>query len=155
MIAQKERENCFKMNDKERKREKGYAGRCTKQRSRKKYAKKRKWYGKSKQCNHPSAVTLVESERLDVSEHESYNTPSSSKLVHISPLVSSGEKITGFRLIDFSILNDLFRFMACPDCLSTNSLELIDVCERKAWLDYLNCSITPVPTVMNFIHQNQ
>lgn len=90
------------MNDKERKREKGDEGRCTKQRSKKKYAKKRRWYSKSgnksKQYIHPPAVKLVESELLDVSEHESSNinendTPSSSKLVHVSPLVSSNEKM--------------------------------------------------------------
>lgn len=140
------------MNDKKRKREKRDAGRCTKQRSKKKYAKKRRWYGKSgnklKQCIYPSAATLVESELSDVSKHKSSNinendTPTSSKLVHVSPMVSSGEKIIGFRLIDVSILNDVFRLMACPDCFSTNSLELIDICERKkglAKLSKLQCN---------------
>ena len=38
--------------------------------------------------------------------------------------------LSGFRLMDVTVLSDIFTSLACPECLSTHSLQLHDINER-------------------------
>ena len=41
------------------------------------------------------------------------------------------ESISGFRLIEMSILSKVLSLLACPNCYNTSSLKLIDVADKK------------------------
>ena len=56
------------------------------------------------------------------------------------------DAISGFRLIDMSILASVFISVACPECLSTKALQLFDVNEKKkglARLIIVQCKFCP------------
>lgn len=143
----------------------GNAGRCAKSRSKKRYAKKRRFHGKKK-GNQPGPVEVVEEETNGIEQvesgeiarvedvavvttpiidfdHEStdvndtylnFSTASSSKIVDIDTSVVDHSVVTGYRLIDLSILKDVFNIFPCPECHGTNCISLKDVSEKKKGL---------------------
>ena len=44
------------------------------------------------------------------------------------------ESISGFRLIEMSILSKVLSLLACPNCYNTSSLKLTDVADKKKGL---------------------
>ena len=127
------------MDNAERNRGKGNSGRYAKQRSKKLYSKKRRNPNKGKKL-----VPKVDVEQLLIAEEN----PTEQQInvnVHIDTTVSSDNvelieppkdsvSPTGFRLIDLSILSNVFTLLACPNCLYTNTCQLIDIEEKKKGL---------------------
>lgn len=104
------------------KRPTGNAGRCTKQGSQRRYAKKRRNVGKKK-------------------EDGSNTTPVSVKKVKTIKKVSVceiRESPKGFRLLDLTILQDILSLLLCPDC-AESSLYMYEKDERKKGLSSCLC----------------
>jgi len=147
-------------NSKQRKRDSGNAGRCTKARSKKNYSKKRKFHGKRTVTTKPVVATddqTVE-ENIDqltkepsqptVADIPPVITASSSKIIDIDtpPTVSSStsSSISGYRLIDVSILANVFNSLSCPECRGVKCLMLNDINKKKRGLSRqleLKCSV--------------
>ena len=139
---------------KKRERDSGNAGRCSKVRSKRNYAKKRKYHGKGKKANNEENVgdnissqdnntQLVEL----AAETTNITTASSSKIIDIpveDTATSSSTKgllyqqtvvpPSGYRLIDISILANIFRVVCCPECKDTKTLQLSDINDEKKGL---------------------
>lgn len=141
-----------------RKRESGNAGRCKKARSKKRYAKKRKFHGKRKSDTETTVENVVKTV-TDTPPNEEVlpkpvETASSSKIVDIDlttplpnstsqPSVLSSAPPSGYRLIDMSILADVFALLSCPGCHAIATLELDDTDSKKKGLARhltLNCT---------------
>ena len=129
-----------------RSRGRGNAGRCSKKKSKNRYAKKRRFYGKKKTPVHVSPVAETDATNDNSSNntdtHESIEEPSlntsasNSKIVDISTLTTtqSTSLISGYRFIDAVILADVFQSLACPVCSSVETLQLSDINEKKMGL---------------------
>ena len=138
--------NQFMMDEgstKKRKRNSGNAGRCSKARSKKTYSKKRKYqYYPKKSSAAKSKEESVESESNNassVASTETKKTASDLKLVDIqtetpASSVSPVVPVTGYQLLDVSILADVFHSLCCPGCKDVNCLELEDINEGKKGL---------------------
>ena len=113
---------------KHRERDTGNAGRCSKSRSKKNYSKKRKYHGKKSQPV-PDKETVVADRETIVTEQAdvttlSTNTASSSKIIDIdvatdapsSSTTTSTTLISGYRIVDVSILANVFLSLGCPGC---------------------------------------
>ena len=131
-------------------RTRGNEGRCTKQRSKQKYTKKRTYHEKKKQ-QPPQQESVVVVEDVPVVDDENVldlnisiveeeqdlshtkQTLSETKVVDID---ESGtlEDLSGYRLMDISVLGDVFTSLACPECCTINSLHLHDINEKKKGL---------------------
>ena len=143
-----------------RKRNPGNAGRCTKARSKSRYAKKRK-SGKKKAPKQPA--DLARDTQNDVGNENnnsdqsvpsaSKQTASSSKIViseiPVTPVKSSdttnipNAPISGYRLVDMSVLATVFHVVSCPGCGGVNCLKLSDIERQKKGLSkqlQLECS---------------
>ena len=132
---------------KKRKRDCGDAGRCSKSRSKKNYAKKRKYYGGKKATNNTSREKNITIENGPQISEATVPTASSSKIINIevdntSSLASGSAKNgqntlpspSGYRLIDMAILAKVFRLVSCPECQDTSSLHLNDIIDKKKGL---------------------
>ena len=120
-----------KNSQEKRKRGAGDSGRCVKDRSKKRYSKKRKHHGKNRKSNDESlCVENVVPQDTVVSTAEVQPDPtvivtaSSSKIIDIvtpSPpsLQNTFPRLTGYRLIDISILDSVFQLLCCPECYSS------------------------------------
>ena len=75
-------------------------------------------------------------EIIAVEEQEPLPEPtiSDSKVVDIETALEEEENPSGYRLIDISILGEVFRSLACPECCATNSLHLYDINKKKKGL---------------------
>ena len=144
----------------DRTRGKGDAGRCTKQRSKKVYAKKRKTPNKNKKqaaTKQPvSDVNIVEvepncsTEANEVESIESTKTASTEKVVDIEVPEVKEQPISGFRLLEMTILSKVLSILACPDCKNTFSLSLYEIVSQKIGLSsYLSIKCD----VCDFSHQ--
>ena len=122
-------------NSKYRKRDSSNAGRCTKSRSKKNYSDKRKYHGKKKRECDENNKTDLQVQNVDgknnLQDTEvsteiillSTATACSSKIIdmEMDPPVSLSVSVTtvsspisGYWLIDMSILADLFMLLSCP-----------------------------------------
>ena len=99
-----------------RKRPYGTAGRCIKQAARRTYAKKRKNIGKKK----------------DDSTTKKSKPVSLKKVKRVKKV--SNSHIQGYRLLDLSILQDIFICLNCPNCQETGTMFLEEDHERKKGL---------------------
>jgi hypothetical protein len=99
-----------------RKRPYGTAGRCIKQASKRTYAKKRKNIGKKK----------------DDSSTKKSKPVSLKKVKRVKKV--SNSHIQGYRLLDLSILQDIFICLNCPNCQETGTMFLEEDHQRKKGL---------------------
>ena len=137
------------MEENKRVRRKGDAGRCTKQRSKKKYAGKRKSrknksktnnidvledsvnnvdVGDSVQLSSCSVDFNIRNEEMeeiveDVLAEAVPEAVSNIKVVDIEEVNLPDDKVTGYRFVDMSILDCVFNSLACPECFTMNSLQ--------------------------------
>ena len=141
-------------NSKYRKGDSGNAGRCTKSRSKKNYTHKRKYHGKKKrECDENSKTDLqvqdvVNKNNLQDTEvsaeviSSSKATACSLKIIgtetnppaSLSLPTTTSSPISGYRLIDMSILADVFMLSSCLGCHSIQCLKLCDINEKKKGL---------------------
>ena len=99
------------------KRSRGNAGRCTKQSAKRTYAKKRKNIGKKKD----DSTTTTKSKQVSLK-----------KVKRVKKVLNS--HIQGYRLLDLSILQDIFICLNCPDCQETGTMFLEEDHVRKKGL---------------------
>lgn len=134
-----------KTSSNERERDSGNAGRCSKARSKARYAVKRKYNFKKKQ----TTTTAASKKKSNPVVAE---TASSSKLGHSiipeSPIKFSNVKkghdatsrratnqnVHGYRFIDMSILASIFNVVSCPECHGVQCLKLSDIESKKKGL---------------------
>ena len=114
------------MDKDERTRRKGDSGRCAKQRSKKKYSKRRRNANKGKKLDRLSEVPMETGEvqvhgqgaREENSTFFSIadleGTVSAKTIVNIEPEEHTSP--SGFRLIDLGILSNVISLLACPEC---------------------------------------
>ena len=74
------------------------------------------------------------------------STASLSKIIDIKLVEEEtfDEEITGYRLLDMSILNNIFNYLPCPECLESGAFNLQDFnAKKKARARYLilKCTI--------------
>ena len=134
----------------------GDGGKCTKQRNKQRYTRKRKYHGKRKSINDETVVQVE-----DQGAHSSINsapelvedgaaavyceattTASSSKTLDIGS-ESHPDLLSGYRLMDVNILDGIFNCLACPECYEVETLHLNDTNAKKkgpARLMYLKCN---------------
>ena len=119
-------------------REKGNSGRCKKQRSKKVYWKKRISPNNSKKPAPKVIVDDVDIEQQNQNEHIGIETENVSapkfllaKMEDIELNENDRESISGFRLIEMSILSKVLSLLVCPNCYNTSSLKLTDVADKK------------------------
>ena len=160
------------MEENKRVRGKGDDGRCTKQRSKKKYAGKRKSRKNKSKTNNidvlEDSVTNVdvgdsvqlsscsvdfnirdeEMEEIveDVPAEAVPEAVSNIKVVDIEEVNLPDDKVTGYRFVDMPILDCVFNSLACPECFTMNSLQLKDIVDKKKGLArfiQISCSSCP------------
>ena len=145
-----------KNGSRKRKRDTGDAGRCSKAKSKRVYAKKRKYHGGRKKSTESENVGDRVNENVPETSTETTKTASSSKIVDIevdnSPAITSATKAStsssadtpsGYRMIDVSILANIFHLVCCPGCKDDKSLRLSDINSEKkglARLMQIKCS---------------
>ena len=124
----------------------GNAARCTKQRSKQRYAKKRRFHGKKKSEVVPPVEVQVPVVEVPVeySENEEelvvpvecsvHSTVSVSKVVDIEETATDSSGISGYRLMDTAILNSIFNCLSCPACFTCERLSLEDIAAKKKGL---------------------
>jgi hypothetical protein len=125
-----------------RTRDKGDVGRCKKQSSKKTYTKKRRNKNKGKKLpkkvvevieNQPAADATVQVEIAD--DQPTISTPkktvSSVNVEDIEINEDLHSEISGFRLIEMSILSDVISLLGCPRCVHTGTLKLNDIFLKK------------------------
>ena len=125
------------------------------------YSKKRINPNKSKKPGLKVIVDDVDIEQKNQNEHidvETENasapqTVSSSKMEDIEMNENDRESISGFRLIEMSILSKVLSLLACPNCYNTSSLKLIDVADKKKGISsYVKAYCDTVHLFINFTH---
>ena len=79
------------------------------------------------------AVTVETASSSKIIEIETQNTTSSAA-APTNNNVSARQAPSGYRLIDISILSNIFSFLCCPDCKDTKSLQLSDIDDEKKGL---------------------
>lgn len=130
--------------EKKRIRGSGDAGRCSKQRSQKNYGKKRKTPNKKGQTREKKII--IENVVNDNSTNDNSSveltkpvlTASTEKFDDICNVADVKEEvITGFRLIEMSILSKVVSILACPDCKNVNTFHLVEVSDKKLGLSSL------------------
>ena len=139
----------------------------------KRYTKKRKYYAKKKgdaavvgevevevvgdtglDLEIPDDINDIQSE---VNTEAMKTTASQSKIIDFdmslsttpsstdgAPSPCTSTEVSGYRLIDMSILSNVFQILCCPECHGTNCLLLNEVNEKKKGLAryvQLSCSI--------------
>ena len=98
----------------------GNAARCTKQRSKHRYAKNRRFHGKKKSEVVP--VEEVEVPVVEVPVEYSENVDElvvhveGVEIVDIEETATDPSETSGYRLKDKSILNTVFNCLSCPAC---------------------------------------
>ena len=153
------------------KRNPGNAGRCTKANAKKIYSKKRRYHGKNKkkiQLPDLEEALVVDVHNVDIVVQEEGNdvyvtsappvppsdplppvpTVSETKIIDIdvdeAAETPSLSLISGYRLMDMSILADVFASLSCPGCHDTKTLKLRNIFEKKRGLArYLHSSTHP------------
>ena len=129
----------------------GNADKCTKDSSKRKYNRKRKYYG-NQYSNKKTVVsdTTTEASRSTksrrksvVTEDDKKKTASHRKLKNVVSTQSNA--LEGFRLIDMSILHNLLRLLCCPECLEHSLVIEEGITKRKGLSSFLtvNCSSCP------------
>lgn len=127
----------------DRNRGKGDSGRCTKQRSKKNYSRKRRNPNKGKKLSPKVDDAGVDqgNDRLDQNvENQNIGTPcvptcstvSSEKIEEI--VINENEQsdsISGFRFVEMNILSNVLSLLACPSCFNSCCLNLYDVATKK------------------------
>ena len=118
------------------KRDSTNASRCTKSGSEKNYSHKRKYHGKKKRECDENNKTDVQAQNVVKKNNlqdtglsteilsSSLATVCSSKIIDIemdpsaslSLPVTASSPISGYRLIDMSVLADVFMLLSCPEC---------------------------------------
>ena len=132
-----------KNGSRKRKRDTADAGRCSKAKSKRVYAKRRKYHGGRKKSNKSENVGDRVNENVPEIPETSTGitkTASSSKIVDIevdnSPTITSATKAltsskadtpSRYRMIDVSILANIFQLVYCPGCKDDKSLRLSDI----------------------------
>ena len=129
----------------------GNSDKCTKDSSKRKYNRKRKYYGKqysNKKTVVSDATTeasrSTKSRRTSVvTEDDKKKTASHRKLKNVVSTQSNA--LEGFRLIDMSILHNLLGLLCCPECLEYSLVIEEDITKRKGLSSFLtvNCSSCP------------
>ena len=130
----------------------GDGGRCTKQRSKQRYTRKRKYHGKRKSINDDTVVQVEDQGAHSAPELvedgaaavycEATTTASSSKILDIGSEFHP-DILSGYRLMDVNILDGIFNCLACPECYEVETLHLNDTNAKKkglARLMYLKCN---------------
>ena len=144
-----------------KKRNPGNAGRCTKANAKKIYSKKRRYHGKNKKkirLPDLEEALVVDVHNVDIDVQEESNdvyvpsappvppsdplppvpTVSETKIIDIdvdkAAETPSLSLFSGYRLMDMSILADVFASLSCPGCHDTNTLKLRDIFEKKRGL---------------------
>ena len=138
----------------------GNAGRCTKARSKARYARKRRFHGKIKSRNAtieqeqpvkqtttmspPTSNATTVTNRSDTTNKSpsttaksgtSSKTISDAKVIDLlSDKVVDDTEISGYRLVDASILSLIFKSLCCPDCKNGDCLQLYDLASKKKGL---------------------
>ena len=129
------------MDKPKRIRAQGNSGRCTKQMSKRRYSKKRRNPNKGKKMT--SKLVIVEVIVEELVETNQLFTNVNNSLEPITKLTDEVEFIelpkdsvlpSGFRFTDLSILSDVFPLLACPNCLTANTLKLQDIEDKKKGL---------------------
>ena len=130
-------------------------GRCTKSRSKKNYSHKRKYHGKTKrECDENNKTDLQVHNFVNKNNFQdtevstkitslSTATACSSKIIEteIDPSVptTASSQISGYRLINMSILADVFILLSGPGCDSIIVLNFVTLIKkRKVWQDICN-----------------
>ena len=106
-----------------RKREKGDAGRCTKQPSKRRHSKKRKFAG-NQNTKRDGASSNIQ-------------TPVSLKKVK-SIKRKKVDRIEGYRLIDIQIFEDIITSLACPECCEKTLYVEEDLTKKKGLATYIS-----------------
>ena len=157
-------------------RSKGDSGRCKKQRCKQSYSKKRKYHGEKKKQTDDVDVHIEEASASDADftvgsssntieklsedvqelpEVVHTQTISAAKVVDIE-IEPTTEVLSGYRLMDVSILADVLLSLVCPECVSTNSLHLKDINEKKKGLArYFQLQCTVCPYTKDFCSSKQ
>ena len=139
-----------------RKRDFGNSGRCSKARTKKRYARKRKYPKKNEKSNDnkPPAADMSAPAAADATNQTSdetiapKQTASSSKIIDIVVPVTPekvpattkkfchppSRQVSGYRFMDMSILAKVFLSVCCPGCGTSKSLELHDIDGEKKGL---------------------
>ena len=133
----------------------GDGGRCTKQRSKQGYTRKRKYHGKRKSINDDTVVQVK-----DQGAHSSINsapelvedgasavyceatTTASSNILDIGS-ESHPDILSGYRLMDVNIWDGIFNCLTCLECYEVETFHLNDTNAKKkrpARLMYLKCN---------------
>ena len=141
------------------KRDNTNAGRCTKSGSKKNNSHKRKYHGKKKRECDENNKTDVQAQNVVKKNNlqdtglsteilsSSLATVCSSKIIDIemdpsaslSLPVTASSPISGYRLIDMSVLADAFMLLSCPECDSIHYLKLCDIRDKQKPLqDFCN-----------------
>ena len=121
----------------QRNREKGGAGRCTKQSNKKRYSKKRKGKKKTQKADKNSVPSeTAENQHLDITiepaQIKTITTASTEKVTDIKTDDNREHStISGFRFLEMSILSKVLSLLACPSCKNVCCLELSDVSAKK------------------------
>jgi len=133
-------------NTKQRIRGKGDGRRCAKQKSKRAYGKKRKTPNKKgekrpvKVVHNEVVENVVEaapSQDVNIEPTETVSTASTEKVATIENVEIKNQAISGFRLIEMSILSTVLSILACLDCKNTDTLVLIDVACKKIGMSSL------------------
>ena len=103
-----------------RKRSRGDAGRCTKVSSKRNYTKKRRNIGKKKVVDTTTTTKPISLKKVK-------------RIKRVSARVFK-KNIQGYRLIDTSILQDVFMCLNCPDCQQAGTLFLEEKHDRQKGL---------------------
>ena len=129
-------------NEKQRIRGKGDGGRCAKQKSKRVYGKKRKT--PNKKGKQRTSKVVEENVVAEAAQNTDINfdvtavtTTSTKKLQTIETSDILDQAISGFRLVEMSILSKVLSILACPDCKNTNTLSLVEVSNKKIGLSSL------------------
>ena len=122
----------------------GDAGRCKKQQSKKRYARKRKNPNKGKKLSKtpliPSSIAGainitadLNTNPVDIVEVPGVETASTKKIIDLDHNNSNHDQsISGFRFVEMSIISTAISILACPFCFDVGHLKLSeDLCQKK------------------------
>ena len=136
-------------------RSEGDAGRCTKQRTKQRYSKKRRSHYEKKtvqshniDAQQESSIPVAVETLQEFDFETTTTTASTSKIIDIDSVQteSNPDLLTGYRLVDVELLYDIFNSLACPACYGVETLQLYDIDVRKkglARLCILKCIYCP------------
>ena len=123
----------------------GNQGRYVKQNAKRKYTSKRRFHGN--QFSNKSASKSRKNRTSIVTKADLEKTVSCRKIKEVRPNKIE-QSITGYRLLDMTILEELINCLLCPECEHLEGLCIIEDClKRKGIASFIsincsNCSFT-------------